>query len=238
MSDKLSDAAPTEPQAAENGRAPSRAKLIAVAAATPFKRMPYVPKRRRLGRDRRAAAAAVRDRGDPRVPIATAIAAAYVMERARQRRGQQSAAQGRDRSAMLERQQQIEAEQRAAAERQRLRPKRSARASSAQARSSACRGIIGAPRQRCRAHGVPRRATAAAGLRRGRYVECANHYIRAKRSFEAQYAREQRQRAASAPQDPSHLGMGGMPAPRRIRRIGPRCLSTTEQSYGTLEPRQ
>ena len=31
-------------------------------------------------------------------------------------------------------------------------------------------------------------------------LECANHYIRAKRSFEAQYAREQaRQRAASAP---------------------------------------
>jgi hypothetical protein len=31
-------------------------------------------------------------------------------------------------------------------------------------------------------------------------LECANHYIRAKRAFEAQYLREQaRQRAASSP---------------------------------------
>ena len=40
MSDKPSDAAPTEPQAAENGPRTEPAKPIAVAAATPFKRMP------------------------------------------------------------------------------------------------------------------------------------------------------------------------------------------------------
>ena len=205
MSDKPSDAAPTEPQAAENGPRTEPAKTIAVAAATPFKRMPYVPKRRRRW-----------DAIDVPLPlqfaiavilgvlIATAIAAAYVKWNARvSAEANARAAQEEIDRLALERQQQLEAEQRAAAERQRVATEEE-------------RARIERLREEQRLAEESRRATLSDAERMERAfaasyrkppgcaeagtLECANHYIRAKRAFEAQYAREQaRQRAASAP---------------------------------------
>jgi len=138
------------------------------------------------------------------VLIATAIAAAYVKWNARvsAEANARAAQEEIDRLAQ-ERQQQLDAEQRAAAERQRLAAEEE-------------RARIERLREEQRLAEESRRATLSDAERMERAfaasyrkppgcaeagtLECANHYIRAKRSFEAQYAREQaRQRAASAP---------------------------------------
>ena len=191
MSDKPSDAAPTEPQAAENGPRTEPAKPIAVAAATPFKRMPYVPKRRRRW-----------DAIDVPLPlqfaiavilgvlIATAIAAAYVKWNARvSAEANARAAQEEIDRLALERQRVATEEERARIER--LREEQRLAEESRRATLSDAERM--------------ERAFAASyrkppGCAEAGTLECANHYIRAKRAFEAQYAREQaRQRAASAP---------------------------------------
>ena len=47
MSANEQDATPTQPEPAEDGPRTEPAKPVSVAAATPFKRMPRVPQRRR-----------------------------------------------------------------------------------------------------------------------------------------------------------------------------------------------
>ncbi len=205
MSDKPSDAAPTEPQPADAGPRTEPAKPLPVAAATPFKRMPYVPKRKRgweaisVPLPLQFAIAVILG-----VLIATAIAAAYVKWNARvTAEANARATQEEIERIGRERQEQFEAEQRAVAERQRVAADEE-------------RARIERVREEQRLAEEARRATLSdtermeqafaasyrkpPGCAEAGTLECANHYIRAKRVFEAQYAREQaRQRAASAP---------------------------------------
>lgn len=205
MSDKPADAASTEPPSADGGPRTEPAKPVPVAAATPFKRMPFVPKRKRgwkaisVPLPLQFAIAVILG-----VLIATAIAAAYVKWNARvTAEANARATQEEIERIARERQQQLEAEQQATAERQRVA-------------ADAERQRIERQREEQRIAEEARRATQSdtermerafaasyrkpPGCAEAGTLECANHYIRAKRAFEAQYAREQaRQRAASAP---------------------------------------
>ncbi len=205
MSDKPADATPTEPQPADAGPRTEPAKPVPVSAATPFKRMPYVPRRKR-GWDAisvplplQFAIAVILG-----VLIATAIAAAYVKWNARvTAEANARATQEEIERIAHERQLQIEAEQQAAAERQRKAAEeerlRAERLREEQRQADEARRVTMSDTERME------QAFAASyrkppGCAEAGTLECANHYIRAKRAFEAQYLRERaRQRAASAP---------------------------------------
>jgi len=201
MSEKPEDATPTEPQPADAGPRTEPAKPVPIAAATPFKRMPYVPKRRR-GWDAicvplplQFAIAVILG-----VLIATAIAAAYVKWNARvTAEANARATQEEIERIARERQQQLEAEQRAVAERQRL-AEQEERARIEKLREDQ---RLAEEARRAQLSDTQRMEEAFAasyrkppGCADAATLDCANHYIRAKRAFEAQYIR---QRAASAP---------------------------------------
>lgn len=205
MSEEPRASAPTEPQPADAGPRTEPAKPVSVAAATPFKRMPYAPPRRRGWKDfslplpLQFAIAVVLG-----VLIATAIAAAYVKWSARvsAEENARTTQQEIERIAR-ERQQQLEAEQRAAAERQRAAAEeerqrterlREEQRLAEEARRNAMSDTARMEQAFAASYRRPPGCAEAATL------ECANHYIRAKRAFEAQYAREQaKPRTASAP---------------------------------------
>jgi signal transduction histidine kinase len=205
MSDKPADAASTEPPPTDGGPRTEPSKPVPEAAATPFKRMPYVPKRKRgweaisVPLPLQFAIAVILG-----VLIATAIAAAYVKWNARvTAEANARATQEEIERIARERQQQLEAEQQATAERQRMAAdaerQRIERQREEQRLAEEARRAMQSDTERME------RAFAASyrkppGCAEAGTLECANHYIRAKRAFEAQYAREQaRQRAASAP---------------------------------------
>jgi Skp family chaperone for outer membrane proteins len=201
MSDKPADAAPTEPQPADAGPRTEPSKPVPIAAATPFKRMPYVPKRKRgwegisVPLPLQFAIAVILG-----VLIATAIAAAYVKWNARvTAEANARATQEEIERIARERQEQLEAEQRAAAERQR------AAAEEERARVEKLREEqrLAEEARRSQLNDTQRMEEAFAasyrkppGCADAATLDCANHYIRAKRAFEVQYLR---QRAASAP---------------------------------------
>ncbi len=201
MSDKPADAAPTEPQPADAGPRTEPAKPVPIAAATPFKRMPYVPRRKRgweaisVPLPLQFAIAVILG-----VLIATAIAAAYVKWNARvTAEANARATQEEIERIARERQEQLEAEQRAAAERQRTA------AEEERARIEKLREEqrLAEEARRAQMNDTQRMEEAFAasyrkppGCADAATLDCANHYIRAKRAFEAQYIR---QRAASAP---------------------------------------
>lgn len=205
MSEKPSDAAPTDPRPADTGPRTEPSKPVPAMAATPFKRMPYVPKRKRgwqavsVPLPLQFAIAVIVG-----VLIATAIAAAYVKWSARvTAEANARATQQEIERIARERAQQLEDEQRAAAERQRLAAEeerlrgerlREQQRLAEQARQSTLSEIERMERAFAASYRKPPGCADTATL------DCANHYIRAKRAFEAQYARDQaRQRAASSP---------------------------------------
>lgn len=201
MSEKPSDAASTEPQPADAGPRTEPAKPVPVAAATPFKRMPHVPRRKR-GWDAisvplplQFAIAVILG-----VLIATAIAAAYVKWNARvTAEANARATQAEIERIAIERQQQIEAEQRAAAERQRLaeqeeRQRAEKLREEQRLAEESRRALLNDTERMEQAFAASYRKPP--GCADAATLDCANHYIRAKRAFEAQYLR---QRAASAP---------------------------------------
>lgn len=201
MSEKPSDAASTEPQPADAGPRTEPAKPVPVAAATPFKRMPHVPRRKR-GWDAisvplplQFAIAVILG-----VLIATAIAAAYVKWNARvTAEANARATQAEIERIASERQQQIEAEQRAAAERQRLaeqeeRQRAEKLREEQRLAEESRRALLNDTERMEQAFAASYRKPP--GCADAATLDCANHYIRAKRAFEAQYLR---QRAASAP---------------------------------------
>jgi ERCC4-type nuclease len=167
--------------------------------------MPYVPKRRR-GWDAidvplplQFAIAVILG-----VLIATAIAAAYVKWNARvTAEANARATQEEIERIARERQQQLEAAQQAAAERQRSAAeeerRRIERAREEQrVAEDARRATLSDTERMEQAFAASYRKPP--GCAEAATLDCANHYIRAKRAFEAQYARDQaRQRAASAP---------------------------------------
>lgn len=205
MSAQDPDAVPTEPNAADAGPRTEPSKPVPVAAATPFKRIPYVPRRRR-GWDAisvplplQFAIAVIIG-----VLLATAIAAAYVRWSARSTAEENARATAAEIERIArENQQQLEAEQRAAAERQRLA------AEEERLRIEKLREdqrLAEAARRNAMSDAERMEQAFAASYRKppgcadAATLECANHYIRAKRAFEAQYTRElARQRAASSP---------------------------------------
>lgn len=199
------DAVPTEPSPADAGPRTEPAKPVPIQAATPFKRMPYVPKRKRgweaitVPLPLQFAIAVIIG-----VMVATAIAAAYV------RWSSRSAAEANARAtaAEIERiarenQQQLEAEQRVAAERQRVAAEeekaritklREEQRLAEESRRSALSDTERMEQAFAASYRRPANCADAATL------ECANHYIRAKRAFEAQYTRNlAREKAASQP---------------------------------------
>lgn len=199
------DAVPTEPSPADAGPRTEPAKPVPIQAATPFKRMPYVPKRKRgweaitVPLPLQFAIAVIIG-----VMVATAIAAAYV------RWSSRSAAEANARAtaAEIERiarenQQQLEAEQRVAAERQRVAAEeekariaklREEQRLAEESRRSALSDTERMEQAFAASYRRPANCADAATL------ECANHYIRAKRAFEAQYTRTlAREKAASQP---------------------------------------
>lgn len=201
MSEKPSDAASTEPQPADEGPRTEPAKPVPVAAATPFKRMPHVPRRKR-GWDAisvplplQFAIAVILG-----VLIATAIAAAYVKWNARvTAEANARATQAEIERIASERQQQLEAEQRAAAERQRLaeqeeRQRAEKLREEQRLAEESRRALLNDTERMEQAFAASYRKPP--GCADAATLDCANHYIRAKRAFEAQYLR---QRAASAP---------------------------------------
>lgn len=195
MSANEQDATPTQPEPADGGPNTEPAKPVTVAAATPFKRMPRVPKRRR-GWDAfsvplplQFAIAVIIG-----ILVATAIAAVYVRWSARSA----AEANARATAAEIERisrenQQQIEAAQQAAAQRQRAaEDEERARAEKIREQQR-----LTEQAQRASVSDAERKERAWAGYYRkppgcadSASLECANHYIRARRAFEAQYARE------------------------------------------------
>ncbi|MFT3665673.1 hypothetical protein [Piscinibacter sp.] len=208
MSDKPSDAepaAPAEPRPADAGPRTEPAQPVPVEAATPFKRMPHVPKRRSgweafsVPLPLQFAIAVILG-----VLIATAIAAAYVKWNARvTAEANARATQEEIERIARERERQLEAEQSAAAERQRKAAdeerQRIERAREEQRLAEeAQRASQGEAERMEKAFAASYRKPP--GCADSGSLACANHYIRARRAFEAQYLRERaRQRAASAP---------------------------------------
>ena len=201
MSDKPADAAPTQPQPADGGPRTEPSKPVPIAAATPFKRMPYVPRRKRgweaisVPLPLQFAIAVILG-----VLIATGIAAAYVKWNARvTAEANARATQEEIERIARERQQQIEAEQQAMAERQR----RAVEEERARIEKLREEQRLAEEARRAQLSEAERMEQAFAasyrkppGCADAATLDCANHYIRARRAFEAQYAR---QRAASAP---------------------------------------
>ncbi len=201
MTEKPADAAPAEPKPADAGPRTEPSKPVPSAAATPFKRMPYVPRRKRgweafsVPLPLQFAIAVILG-----VLIATAVAAAYVKWNARvTAEANARATQEEIERIARERQEQLEAEQRAAAVRQR------AAAAEERARIEKLREDqrLAEEARRAQLSDTQRMEEAFAasyrkppGCADAATLDCANHYIRAKRAFEAQYIR---QRAASAP---------------------------------------
>lgn len=205
MIEKDPDAVPTEPKPADAGPRTEPSKPVPVRAATPFKRMPYVPKRKRgwaaisVPLPLQFAIAVIIG-----VLVATAIAAAYVRWSSRAA----TEANARATAAEIERiarenQQQLEAEQRASAERQRVA------ADEEKARLAKLREeqrLADESRRSALSDSERMEQAFAANYRRpascadAATLECANHYIRAKRAFEGQYLRQlAREKAASQP---------------------------------------
>ncbi len=208
MSDKPSDAEPTEPRPADAGPRTEPARAIPVEAATPFKRMPYVPKRRR-GWDAisvplplQFAVAVILG-----VLIATAIAAAYVKWNARvTAEANARATQEEIERIAREREQQLEAEQRAAAERQRKaadeeRQRIESAREAQRLADEAQRAMLSDAERLERAFAASYRKPP--GCADSGTLECANHYIRARRAFEAQYLRERARQPSAAAASPA-----------------------------------
>jgi hypothetical protein len=196
MSDRPDDAVPTQPQ-------PN--KPVSVEAATPFKQMPRPGSRGRSWQrisvplPLQFAMAVIVG-----VLIATGIAATYVKWSARvTAEANARATQEEIERIARERQQEMEAQQRAASERQQLAEQearlraeklREEQRLAEESRRSAMTDAQRMEQAFAASYRKPPGCADAATL------ECANHYIRAKRAFEAQYLREQaRQRAASSP---------------------------------------
>jgi hypothetical protein len=195
MSATEQDATPTEPNPSDAGPRTEPAKPVSVAAATPFKRMPRIPKRRSawdavsVPLPLQFAIAVIIG-----VLVATAIAAVYVRWSARSatEASARATATEIDRIAR-ENQQQLEATQQAAAERQRQADaEERARADKIREQQRLAeesqRAAVGDAERKEKAWAAyyrkpPNCADAAT-------LECANHYIRARRAFEAQYARD------------------------------------------------
>lgn len=205
MTAKDPDAVPTEPNPADAGPRTEPSRPVPVRAATPFKRMPYVPKRKRgwkaisVPLPLQFAIAVIIG-----VLVATAIAAAYVRWSSRAA----AEANARATAAEIERiarenQQQAEAEQSAAAERLRIAAEeeqvriarlREEQRLAEEARRNAMSDTDRMEQAFAASYRRPANCADAATL------ECANHYIRAKRAFEAQYLRNlAREKAASQP---------------------------------------
>ena len=173
MTAKDPDAVPTEPKSADAGPRTEPSKPVPVQAATPFKRMPYVPKRKRgweaisVPLPLQFAIAVIIG-----VLVATAIAAAYVRwsSKAAVEANARATAMEIERIA-LENQQRAEAEQRAAAERLRVAAEEE-RARIARLREEQRLGGRGSPQrdERHRTHGAGLRSqlSPASQLRRRR----------------------------------------------------------------------
>ena len=195
MSASDPDATPTEPTPADAGPRTEPTKPVTVAAATPFKRMPRISKRRRgwesfsVPLPLQFAIAVIIG-----VLVATAIAAVYVRWSSRSA----TEANARATAAEIERiarenQQQLEAAQQAAAQRQRqAEAEERARAEKIREQQrlteESQRSAVGDAERKEKAWAAyyrkPPKCNDAAT------IECANHYIRARRAFEAQYARD------------------------------------------------